>query len=184
MDLFAVNPSGSNYLYKNLGETGFEKVTNCPIIHNSSSFTSGSTWGDYDNDGIIDVFLAAQGGTDVLFRGTGNGNFQKITEGPLVIDGYNAYNAAWADYDNDSYLDLYVVTNTFMGSGQVDFFYHNNGDGTFSSIKLDMLGNEASDNTAIGWCDLTTIATSTFWFRHGIRTICFTGTMEMAHSPE
>ena len=78
---------------------------------------SGVAWGDFDNDGNEDVFVVSAGGAldlpasqlapSMLFRNLGNGKFQKVENFPDTrIIGMAA---AWADYNNDGWLDLVVT---------------------------------------------------------------------------
>ena len=61
---------------------------------------------------------------------TAGPTFTKITTGPLVTDRGSSGMAAYADYDNDGYLDLHV--GRFWGGRST--LYHNNGDGTFTGV--------------------------------------------------
>ena len=89
----------------------------------------GATWADYDGDGLIDLFVPnGRNDNNSLYHNDGNGKFTKITEGDIVNDGGNSTGSSWADFDNDGDLDLYVTN----ASNQKNFFYVNNGDGTFS----------------------------------------------------
>src|SRR5215467_5298099 len=78
---------------------------------------SGVAWGDFDNDGLDDLFVVSGGGSlnlpdsqlapSVLYRNLGDGRFEKVQDFPeLRIRGMAA---AWGDYDNDGWLDLIVT---------------------------------------------------------------------------
>jgi enediyne biosynthesis protein E4 len=107
---------------------------------------SGAAWLDYDNDGRMDLLIVngssmerlrktiageipspAKGGV-YLFRNTGNGKFEDVTERAGLANGYWATGANAADYDNDGYTDILITT---IG---VDLLYRNNGDGTFTEV--------------------------------------------------
>lgn len=109
LDLFVCRESGQNeFLYKNNGGGYFTKITNTPLTTNGGESWSGS-WGDYDNDGDLDVFVTnALNQKNFLFRNDGNFSFTKITNDPLVNEtGYHAV-SGWGDYDNDGDLDMFV----------------------------------------------------------------------------
>ncbi|MCZ7635469.1 MAG: FG-GAP-like repeat-containing protein [Verrucomicrobia bacterium] len=100
------------------------------------------TWGDYDNDGWLDLFMLAPGR---LFHNLGDGNFEEITTGSPVRDtGSTTKSAAWADYDNNGTLDLFVAKLNSSGN----LLYQNNGNGRHW-LKIRLKGT-ASNSHGIG----------------------------------
>ena len=98
-------------------------------------------WGDYDNDGDLDLFLSR--GTDVLFkqilyRNNGDGTFTDVADQAGLGVMSNNRAAAWGDFDNDGYLDLYVVDSGTdpVGKGP-NSLYRNNHDGTFTNVAAE-----------------------------------------------
>jgi enediyne biosynthesis protein E4 len=75
-----------------------------------SLYGMGVAVGDYDNDGLSDVFLSAVG-PNRLFRNLGGGRFQDVTEAVGVAGDPRAWSTScgWFDYDNDGDLDLFVA---------------------------------------------------------------------------
>ena len=70
-------------------------------------------WGDFDNDGFLDLFVTNPGNDFVarrsfLYRNNGDGTFEKITSGRIATDSKVTFDATWADYDHDGYIDLFV----------------------------------------------------------------------------
>ena len=163
-DLFVVvssDPAG-NRLYLNRGDGSFVKITTGSIV-TDKSHAYGCAWGDYDNDGNLDLFVAnGFGGAEnnALYHNNGNGTFTRMTSdivGSIVNDGGNSASCAWGDYDNDGYLDLYV-TNAGLDAqgnfiGQKNFLYHNNGDGSFARILTGSLVNDVADSLGCAWGD-------------------------------
>ena len=76
--------------------------------------TSGSirAWdiGDYNNDGIPDVYASTTFGTTRLFRGNGNGTYSEVTNQDFVVTAPNGRAGGLVDYNNDGFLDIYNYT--------------------------------------------------------------------------
>jgi hypothetical protein len=86
-------------------------------------------WGDYDNDGDLDLYFANRYTGNKLLRNDGGGVFVDVTSGPLA-DGGHAKNVAWGDYDNDGDLDLFLA----KGDGAIrgpNRLLRNDGGGVF-----------------------------------------------------
>ena len=130
-DMYVVNERNQvKNLYKNmLKETGsawFARILSGQIVTDISSALSAS-WGDYDNDGDVDAFVAngwPQGQNDFLYSNNGNGSFTKITTGDVVTDGAYSLSGGWGDVDNDGDLDLFVTT-AFAGIATKNLLYKN-----------------------------------------------------------
>ena len=148
VDLFVVNMHDEdNSLYHNLGNGNFQKITSGAIV-NDEGCSVGANWGDYDNDGFLDLFVAnAANEANFLYRNNGNGTFTKITSGAIVTDVGHSHGSAWADYDNDGDLDLFVGDDT-----QNNAIYRNNGDGTFTSIDNEIT-NDNGLSFGSAWAD-------------------------------
>jgi hypothetical protein len=94
------------------------------------------TWGDYDNDGDLDILIT--GFSFSRIYNNNNGVFTDINAGLTpVYDG----SAEWWDYNNDSHLDILLTGNGFA------LIYRNNGNGTFTDIQAGLLGFEYSSSS-------------------------------------
>ncbi len=132
LDIFVTNEGNeANNLYRNNGDQGFEKISDHTLV-NSNKQSFGSSWGDYDNDGLLDLFISNwQNQNNQLYKNLGNGNYEEVTSGIVVEDGGYSVGSAWGDVDNDGDLDLFVA-NAFSGNSQtLNLLYINNGNGTF-----------------------------------------------------
>lgn len=139
-----------NLLYHNDGDGTFTKVTTGDIVTTIGSAVSG-TWGDFDNDGDLDLFVAYNAnGEDQLFTNNGNGTFGKLTNDPAVQSGLYSHGAAWGDYDNDGYLDL-IITDFHLTHN--NSLIHNNGDGTFERIDDSPISLETASSLGVNWVD-------------------------------
>ncbi|TYO97129.1 VCBS repeat protein [Geothermobacter ehrlichii] len=136
VDLYVSNKGGANHLYLNKGNGKFEDITaRAGEGLDYPGLAMGSVFGDYNNDGFVDLYLATGGRYEIeanrLFRNNGDGTFTDVTEEAGVGLKAFTYGASWADYDNDGYLDLYCAN---YGVGAKNVLFHNNGDGTFTDV--------------------------------------------------
>src|SRR5438874_1514130 len=128
------NSNNFNELWHNHGNGTFTEVTTAAGIVVSGDAQAGA-WGDYDNDGDPDLYVTFGVNTGspvqgILYRNNGNGTFHDVTTQSGAVNIANALGATWADYDNDGFLDLYVVNS----SNRANRLFHNNGDGTFTDV--------------------------------------------------
>ncbi len=159
-DMFVANEENqNNNLYRNLlkesGAASFEKVTTGPLVTDGGISWSAS-WGDYDNDGDLDVFVANWNQNDFLYRNEGGGTFLKITSGVLVSDGGHSACSGWGDYDNDGDLDLFV-TNAYASVQVRNSLYRNqlmeSGSPTFEKVTAGELVNDLGWSYGFSWGD-------------------------------
>ena len=114
----------------------------------------GSVWVDYDNDRDIDLFIAKCRGGDIqwkyneLWRNNGDGTFSNVADMTGYYNGFypngghdnssnlgdpvQTWSAAWGDFNNDGYMDVYVGASA-SGDGSHKLM-KNNGDGTFTDV--------------------------------------------------
>ncbi|MDB6037239.1 MAG: hypothetical protein JWM99_1080, partial [Verrucomicrobiales bacterium] len=108
----------------------------------------GATWGDYDNDGALDLFISNNnGGNDSLLRNNGQG-FTAITKGSIVSSGGNGNGCGWGDYDRDGLLDLYVAN-----SDGNNFLFHADTNGTFTRISAGAMVSGTGGSQGCAWID-------------------------------
>lgn len=154
-DIFIINGGSSasqnNFFYLNNTDGTFTRVTTGVFVNEI-----GNSWGsssvDYDKDGKLDIFTANYNRRNFLYKGVGDGSFTKITTGMLFSDSAGSVNPAWGDYDNDGWQDLFVANSNF-GSGQNNFLYKNNGDGTFTKIISGSIVTDGGNSTGASWAD-------------------------------
>ena len=103
-------------------------------------------WGDYDNDGDLDILLAGDGEFGRISRVYRNdgGSFEDIAAG---LEGVSLSSVAWGDYDNDGDLDILLAGES--ASGGISRVYRNDG-GSFEDIAAGLVGVNRS---SVAWGD-------------------------------
>jgi hypothetical protein len=174
--------SAPNRLFHQEADGTFKEVPNAGGL-NGAGYSMGVAIGDYNNDGLPDVFITRYGHCS-LYKNNGDGTFTDVTKqaGLETDKGYWCSSAAWVDYDRDGWLDLYVCRfaefdpsrrcsgndgkpeycgpHQFQGVGGK--LYHNNHDGTFTDVteKAGLSvpdrgwGVVCADLTGSGWPDI------------------------------
>ncbi len=117
-----------------------------PPLGKDTTYSIGVAWGDYDNDGDLDVYLSHGGNPNQLFRNEGGGVFVDATSGPLGDSDFGE-GVAWGDYDNDGDLDLYLAN-----CGTANKLFRNDGGGVFVDVTSGPLGDPAC-GTGFAWGD-------------------------------
>ena len=135
-DLYTVNREQENQFYRNdLNVDGsFAEVSAALGVANNEIGQNG-TWGDYDNDGDLDLYLANIG-ANALYENDGGTGFTDVAglAGVRIDNSWLTAMADWVDYDGDGFLDLYLATGADR-QAQRDILYANNTDGTFDNIN-------------------------------------------------
>src|SRR5262249_28290662 len=107
-----------------------------------------SAWGDYDNDGDLDIALAGSGVSYTsIYRNT-SGVFSNQN---FTLPARTDCDVAWIDYERDGDLDL-MESGWNSGFTPVTYFFRNNGANTFTSLTIAGLTNIA-DGT-MSWADI------------------------------
>jgi len=173
--------SKPNELYINNGKGQFNEVS-VESGANINAFTKGLCAGDYDNDGLMDLFVSNHNGPNYLLKNKGNNKdgipqFENTTLTAGVSNPISSFTPWFWDYNNDGWLDLFVSSFEYGNgssassaakhfAGVIDstsraFLYHNNGDGTFTNqtkalgldFPLSTMGANFGDVNNDGWLD-------------------------------
>jgi hypothetical protein len=163
VDLY-VTGVNRNQLFHNNGDGTFTDVTVkagvtgvFPSLWKPWSVTAG--WFDYNNDGLLDLFVVNyldydvgtaalcnmegtpaycspngfRGTSNMLYRNNGDGTFTDVSAQSHISQYVGkGMGVAFADYDNDGFTDIFVSNDTFQ-----NYLLHNNGDGTFTDMAME-----------------------------------------------
>jgi hypothetical protein len=153
-DIFMSSCHGQNIQwYQNTG-AGFIEMTPS-FLSSDTNATRMVLWADYDNDGDKDLFIGNSDARNKLYRNNGDGSFEDITDfAGLSTLAHASYAAAWADYNKDGLLDLYVANRSTQAVPMQNKLYRNNGDGTLTDVTLQAgVGNVNGATIATAWID-------------------------------
>ena len=175
-DLYVTN-YGPNVLLRNNGDGTFSDVTNRAKVSGGNEFSVGAAWLDYDNDGLLDLYvgnyldfdpaykyyyapdgfpgpLAYDSQKDVLYHNNGDGNFQDVTDSMGIVDtDGRAMGVGAGDYDMDGFMDIYVANDHTL-----NYLFHNEGGkkftdrGTMSGTAFSQAG-EATVSMSVDFAD-------------------------------
>ncbi|MBV1887673.1 MAG: VCBS repeat-containing protein, partial [Urechidicola sp.] len=163
-DFFATSISGLNKFYENDGSMNFTDITATCGLFTDNKYTYGASFGDIDNDGDLDVFICNR--DDVTFNQynylyrNDSGTYVDITvSAGLNLTNQLSFTAAFFDYNNDGYQDIYVANDKVAN---VNRLYENDGDGTFTDVSaisgagiaIDAMSTTIGDYNNDGWFDI------------------------------
>jgi len=153
LDLYLTGGRNPDKLYQNNSDGTFTDVSEGSFVqfYTKDTYTFGVSAGDINNDGCMDIFIASfkKDEKGILLRNNCNGTFTNISKSAGIEETSGSTHGIFLDYNNDSFLDLYVINYI----DEFDFihdqngiivdidhsclpnhFYINNGDETFSEV--------------------------------------------------
>ncbi|MCC6864615.1 MAG: VCBS repeat-containing protein [Ignavibacteria bacterium] len=134
-------------VYVNNGNGTFGRGNNTLIDVNLSC--NGVTWGDYTNDGKLDLYITRYfSNVNFLFRNDST-EFTRIVTGNIVTDQNSSTGCSWGDYNKDGWLDMFVSN----GQNQNNCLYKNNGNGTFTKITTGAIVTDGGESRSCQWGD-------------------------------
>ena len=150
-DVLIQNRLSEDFLYRNEGGT-FVRVLDSPIVGSTPGIVSGCVWGDFDNDGDLDLYTTYHDDApNWLYWNAGDGTFTAEVDSPVISEIGDAEAATAADIDNDGDLDLLPVNSTHD-----NYLYRNDGAGNFTRDTTSVLDQpEPSSETGFSanWGD-------------------------------
>src|SRR5438270_10086772 len=130
-------------------EAGIVSTPSSYAPHGPANLGTGACFFDYDNDGLIDLFLADGGssGGMALYHNFGKGKFEEVTKSAGLDPNAHATACAPGDYDNDGFVDLAVSANDAV------LLFHNEKNGAFKEVREKSGLNPAQLPHALTWVD-------------------------------
>jgi hypothetical protein len=151
VDLFIAKCRGGdiqwkyNELWRNNGDGTFSNIADLSNYYNSFYPDGGhdnssnlgdpmqtwsSAWGDYDNDGYLDVYVGASSNADggsKLMKNNGDGTFMDVSSGSGIEDASNGIENAPGDFNNDGFIDVLSNGRILLNNGDMTFTVYNTG---------------------------------------------------------
>ncbi|NNK88077.1 MAG: T9SS type A sorting domain-containing protein [Flavobacteriaceae bacterium] len=170
-DLFVTSDTEMVRLYENTGNMNFQDITLTAGFPTVNMYSYGASWGDYNNDGYLDVFISNRDEVtynipNFLYRNNGDGTFTNVTvSAGLVTTANSSFCSAFFDFNNDGWQDIFVANDRVV---YPNFLYKNNGDGTFTEVGassgaglyMNAMSATVDDFNHDGWFDLYITNTS------------------------
>ena len=144
LDFFYSDADGRVEILKNDGDSAFINVSSITNIEDVDIDSEGSSWGDYDNDGDLDLYICRYYESEenlsaeyrnVLMRNDGDFQFTDVTE--LSNTGIYiraSFQSVWFDWDGDGFIDLFIAND----KNGANTFFHNLQNGQFEDITFDV----------------------------------------------
>ena len=145
-------PGERDYFYRNRGDGTFEEIAEkIGVADKEKYYGLGAIWGDYDDDGWLDLYVADDGTPNYLYKNNRDGTFADVgfqTGTSYSGDGVEqgSMGVAWGDYDNDGKLDLF--TTNF--DNEPNTLYRNLGVKGFLDVSLETKVGQPS-KPFVGW---------------------------------
>lgn len=145
-------PGERDYFYRNRGDGTFEEIAEkIGVADKGRYYGLGAIWGDYDDDGWLDLYVADDGTPNYLYKNNRDGGFADVgfqTGTSYSGDGaeQGSMGVAWGDYDNDGKPDLF--TTNF--DGESNTLYKNLGEKGFLDVSLETKVGQPS-KPFVGW---------------------------------
>lgn len=148
LDLYLGNRDEPNILYLNNGDGTFTDISEQAGVQ-SGHRTRAVLFGDVDQDGFVDLYIANMNAPNYLYHNNGNNTFTNIIEQANAQDYGIAMGALFFDYDNDGDLDLYLTHD----ANQPNILYRNDGTGRFEDVSAASGANIAAQGMGVDFAD-------------------------------
>ncbi len=160
LDLYVTNwgtatgVNTDNVLFRNNNDGTFSDVAAAANVLSSAFNSICAVWGDYDNDGDLDLYISNFFDQDQLYKNKlieqGTAVFENVTgaAGINTVALGNESAAVWGDFDSDGYLDIYI--SKYYAENQL---YRNNQNGGFTNVTSSAGVGDIRDSEGANWID-------------------------------
>ena len=146
------------HLFQNEGDGTFNEVWEAGTMDSANASTV--SWGDYNNDGYPDIFVANHGfkrgwgWLNSLFRNNGDGTFASVGEEAGLEMWSSSLQGIWVDFNNDGFLDLHVIDQNPDPQGPpIHRLFENNRDETFIDVFDSTTLKDENLGSYVAWGD-------------------------------
>jgi len=134
-------------VYDNSAGTGFYHSTNSSVL--AQVERASLDWGDYDNDGDLDLVMMGNSGTEFITKVYQNTNGVLSAAPGVYLAGYGNGKVLWLDYDSDGDLDILITGENNAGNNAFTI-YRNISFGTFEKVETTGIADFFSSSMAYG----------------------------------
>ncbi len=140
LDLYVVRP-GVNYLYRNNANESFTEQAAAMNLAGSDVNSRDAAFGDFDEDGDLDLFVVNENAGNILFSNQRQGIFKDISDSSGLDRYLNSGAVAVGDYNNDGFLDLFITSlkggnhRLYLNSGHGKFTKDARSDEIFAPLR-------------------------------------------------
>lgn len=140
-----------NFYYSNNGNATFQHLPDA-VTGDNGTYSETAAFGDYDNDGLVDLYFTNSDGNfrNYLHRNLGNNSYE-VMSATWLNEAKPSRSANWADYDNDGDLDLFVVNE---GANNTNSLFENKGGGNFQKITTAPIATDMRSGMTASWGDV------------------------------
>ncbi|PIV20895.1 MAG: hypothetical protein COS40_10190 [Deltaproteobacteria bacterium CG03_land_8_20_14_0_80_45_14] len=159
LDIFICSTTGDNRLFRNNGNLTFTDITQQAGLKGINTYTVNAAFGDLNNDGHLDLFVGAYGGSHYIYLNNGDGTFTRIL--PSFSEGYE--NVELGDIDGDGDLDVVVCAGNaviYKNDGTGHFTRHQALPGSSWDVALGDMDND-------GYLDIITLNPGRVFYNDG-----------------
>ncbi|MFK7833923.1 MAG: FG-GAP-like repeat-containing protein [Winogradskyella sp.] len=162
-DLFVTSQTDGNRLYERLSDNTLVDITVSAGFVTENLFTFGTSWGDINNDGCLDIYISNYTDTSTItnyfYQSNCDGTFTEVTnQVGLSNTPALTFCSGFFDFNNDGWQDIYIANDKI----HQNYLYKNNGDGTFTDVSqasgtdviVDAMSVTVDDFNSDGYLDI------------------------------